>query len=662
MFKFLYLLVLILFWGCVYWIVYKKKNIFENIVYSFSYVLINNLVISTLISCVYPFFSLQLMTLLILVESIVIIYFIKKRKIKRPRIKISFSIWSGLLFLLFIFFAVIYLCFPIEYLDGGRDTGLYYLGAIRIYNTGGWLFDYDAVLDQVYSQYGSFLRPDGYPALYLGHAYDISENYGYLVPQFLPGTSSLFSIAYAVGGYFWLNRINGLIGFLTLCLLYLVVKEGFQNCYVALLSTFLLGISPAFIWNSRETNTEILVLFLILISIYLEFNESERYWKYILEGFFLGLINIIRIDGCILSVAVLLREIIFIVLCNESKKKSIVRVISYCLVTGICIFYLYVYSYPYFLNHKSFLMPVYLVWSVLILIYVIVLYFLKFVKLKNLNIRLQNYFHQKNILFGIISLLIILFKIVYFLRPSVENAGFRERALVEFSWYTSAIAIVIAIFGVALSLFHFKIFKKNMLLFAIGFGYFVVYIYKPSISSDHMWASRRWVDAAIPIILICASYALVCLQKKTRIISMICIISITGYILYQDAPFLFKSLMKDLHVTYEEYAVNLDDDCIYFTPNGYVASVLRYVYGKKVYIFKNTKLMEEYLKDTGEIIYLIDSNTDKMDLKYEVLCEGSVSYSTLEKTIGKMPKQLETVEHVLNVYKVFGVDKSPNND
>lgn len=591
-----------------------------------------------------------------LVESIVIIYFIKKRRIKRPIIKISFDIWSGLLFLLFIFFAVIYLCFPIEYLDGGRDTGLYYLGAIRIHNTGGWLFDYDVVLDQVYSQYGSFLRPDGYPALYLAHAYDISDNYGYLVPQFLPGASSLFAIAYAIGGYYWLNRINGLIGFLTLCLLYLVVKEGFQNRYVALLSSFLLGISPAFIWNSRETNTEILVLFLILISIYLEFNESERCWKYILEGIFLGLINIVRIDGCILSVAVILGEIIFIVLCNENKKKSIVRVISYCLVTGMCIFYLYVYSYPYFLNHKSLLMPAYLVWSVLILSYFIVSYILKFPILKNINTRLQNYFHKRSILFGIISFLIILFKIVYFLRPSAENAGFRERALVEFSWYTSAIAIVIAIFGVALSLFHFEIFKKNLLLFAIGFGYFFVYIYKPSISSDHMWASRRWIDAAIPIILICASYALVCFQKKTKIISVICIISIIGYMLKQDAPFLFKSMMKDLHVAYEEYAANLDDDCIYFTPNGYVASVLRYVYGKSVYIVKNRDLMEEYLKKTGDTIYLIDSNTDKTDLRYEVICEGGIAYSTLEKTVGKMPKQIETVEHVLNVYKVFWID------
>lgn len=648
----LYVFVLISLLISIYWISNRKeKNIVENIVFSIAILILSNLICSILIASIFPLFSLEVLSIMLMVETGILFLVIKKNKLKSPIFKVHMKRWEFLVLLIFLFFGVIYLCYPIEYFDGGRDPGLYYLGAIRIADSGGWLLDYDSVLNEVYSQYNEFLRRDGYPGLYLAYVYGLDNEYGYLIPQFLPGASSLFAIAFALGGYFLLNRINGFIALLTLCLLYITVKKGFKSRYVALLTIVFLGLSPAYIWNSRETTTEILMFFLIMLAAYLENDEEENLWKYALEGLVLGLANIVRTDACILSIALVLKEIVDTIIIIKDRRKSIVRVVSYSLVTCVCVCYSYVFSYPYFKGHERFLIPAYVGFGVLLFVYFIVLYISKFLDFTQISSNIHRLFQRKSILLLVSFLLLILFKIVYFLRPTVEGAGFSEKSLVEFSWYTSAIAVVMAILGVVFAMYHFEVLKRNLLLFAIGFGYFVVYIYKPAITSDHMWASRRWVSAAIPIIFICASYALVNIAKRQRIISVIVSTFIVGYLFYQDAPFLFNTMMKDLHVSYEEYASILEDDKIYFTTNGYIASYLTYVYDKHVYIVSNRDKMEEYVKQNGEVIYYIGSEGNET-VNYECIGENSISYQTLENSFGRMPRELNEVFHATNLYVV----------
>ena len=110
-------------------------------------------------------------------------------------------------------------------------------------------------------------------------------------------------------------------------------------------------------------------------------------------------------------------------------------------------------------------------------------------------------------------------------------------------------------------------------------------------------------------------------------------------------------MMKDLHVSYEEYASILEDDKIYFTTNGYIASYLTYVYDKHVYIVSNRDKMEEYVKQNGEVIYYIGSEGNET-VNYECIGENSISYQTLENSFGRMPRELNEVFHATNLYVV----------
>ncbi len=649
--KITYLVVSAFFLVVVYWS-YNKKQCIESVIFSFSIYLLNNMVIGTTLACIYPLFSIQGLSIALLMETILLFIYICNKKINRPCMNIAINKWNILLFTIFVFFLFLYWSFPTEYLDGGRDPGLYYIQAIRISNTGGWLFDYDAILDKVYTQYGVFLRKDGYPGLYLAHAYGLEDKSGILIPQFLPAAPSLFAVAYSIGGFYLLNRINGIVGIITLCLLYLIIKRDFHNQWVALLATSLLGISPAYIWNVRETTTEIIVLFLVVLAIYVG-GDNKRQWKnYILEGMLLGFVGIVRIDACILSVVVVFREILSIIICCNNRKQSLCRLSSYLGMMGVCVCYTYYYSYPYFLIHEQFLKPAYICAIGLLIIYILVIMISKYCRFICFKTVVEKFFRQKSILLSVFLFLFYFFKIAYFYRPTIENAGFNERALVEFSWYTSIITIMLAIIGIVILLYNFEIVRRNLLLLIYGFAYFIIYIYTPSISEDHMWASRRWVSAAIPIIFICASYAIIWMRKYIKTGILVIIICIVGYLLYQDNAFLFKPMMKDIHLSYDNYAETLNDNYIYFTDNGYVASVLRYVYGKRIYIVTEPELMQQYLKTTGESIYFI-TESERNDLEYNLISTGEIKYCMLEKTVKKMPQKMENIEHILNVYKVF---------
>ena len=109
-------------------------------------------------------------------------------------------------------------------------------------------------------------------------------------------------------------------------------------------------------------------------------------------------------------------------------------------------------------------------------------------------------------------LLFLAFLFAYFIRPVISGAEFGtqkyfvENAMAEFCFYTSFIAVPMAIFGMYRLLTSKKKGVEGLFLFLLtGLASLIGYIYRPSIVFDHIWASRRWVPVAIPfIIILCA--------------------------------------------------------------------------------------------------------------------------------------------------------------
>ena len=107
---------------------------------------------------------------------------------------------------------------------------------------------------------------------------------------------------------------------------------------------------------------------------------------------------------------------------------------------------------------------------------------------------------------GACAALLLIGLCAYFVRPFVGSGiigtteYFNEHALVEFEWYVPGFALLMAVWGLFCYFRGDQKSKDAMLLFfLIAFSSLAVYIWRPSITPDHIWASRRWITISIPI-------------------------------------------------------------------------------------------------------------------------------------------------------------------
>lgn len=636
-FKCIYLLLSVVWIYLIYRYIkkYEEKQI-NRFVLAVSLYVFNNIACSTILCCIYPFFSLKKISLVLLLEIIVLIIKVRPQ-IELPKFDLTIDKLTICKLAVICMTLVLYLGFPMEYMDAGRDPGGYFLGALRIANTGGWSIAHDANMVQAYDQY-PFLWEEGYYGFYSAQQYGLSDNRGDTVQQFLPGAPAIFALGYAFGGFPLLIRVNGIIAILGLLLLYLYLEKVFKNEQIPCIAFIFLALSPAYLWNARETTTEIIMFFLIMLGVYIDSIFEDNAQTKVVSGMILGFIQIVRIDICVFSLAMVFREILFVVSKRNRRKFSLMRLISYCLVSFSCMIYAYFFSYPYWIGRISFLKPVLIVLTILLVIYAATyLIDVKSIIVKKFGIR-EELFRKKIIISIIGSLLTLILVYAYFIRPNGTNAGFNERSMVEFCWYTSLLAVALAIVGI-LHVITDKELIQKLSLFMIGGGsYFLLYIYRPSITEDHMWASRRWVSLAIPFVFVMASIGIAALYKKISKAAWLLVILVISYLCYQDVPFMFKHLMVDLHSQFDELANNIEDDKIYVGDNA-IATVMRFAYGKNVYVTYDWDALEEYLTKTGEEIYFIgDEFSD--DLEFDLIYEFKLDYETLEKTIARYPRKI----------------------
>lgn len=565
---------------------------------------------------------------------------------------------------------LLYSIFPTNYLWARRDPALYLISAVNIADTGSPHVETSSFLNKNYEEIKEFVSLE-YRGMNPDYETGQSHRPGDLTIQFLHFFPSLLAIGYSLGGLPILIRVNSIVAILCIGTVYFLCKR-FLSKRTAEIAAIFLAFNPAQIWGARITQTELLFQLWVLIGCYLFALAWKKESKimFFLSGFAIGAVGFNRIDSYVLGAGLLTLCCYYNLFYIKYLKSSFILAGGYILTSVASFIYSMVYSPYYIKSHWDvgvLQAVIYLNLGLILCVLLTTLIGLKFHKQLNKYNFVAWCCDQKKIRIAFCSFLFTIFLVLYYVRPlfqegrSVDDA-FSQRSMVEFCWYTSFFIIPLFIFGLFKILIDNKKRHMMLLLIGIGFSSLAVYLYRPAIAPDHIWASRRWVSACFPVIFILAAYGIdnvtdLLRRKHTWIkyVPLIITALITGYLLYQSRLFLFTPMLSELPDAYEELSEQLDDDTVYFAEQSHFASILRFVYGKNVYVLKEKSADKiiEYLKGHNEPFYYLGSNNDlDSGLELTLLFDGDLTGTYIDQTMGSYPTNLVKTGSDVNLYGV----------
>lgn len=617
---------------------------------------------ATVLAC-FGLYSLAALTCLTAGEVLVSVLLCRK----------NVSVWKGFpalfrapfprgMIVILLAAAVLYFCFPTTYLSGGRDPGLYLINAVHISETGAFQYVPDAYMAEHYAELAGVARLD-YPALYSAFEYGISSDPGQVVPQFLPVLPSMLAVGYDLAGIAGAIRVNGITGLLCLAALYALVRPMYGP-RVAVLAAALMLVNPAQLWGARITQTELLCQLLLFAALRVLADgwEARRPAAAWLAGFLLGWGTFVRIDTYLLGAGFLLFYL-YELLCRRPHAAWLGRTVGmYALFCAASLVYGWTCSYPYFYDHwqAGVLAQVVLFNAgLLALILLLALVWRLCPRAVLPDVYRQAAANQKVMRIFCLALG-ALFLLAFAVRPLLAPDDFNHRAAFEFCYYTSVLAIPLALWGLYRTFWQQADRRERFLpFFFIGGSNLFVYLWRPSISADHIWASRRWVTAAIPFVLVLAAYGISRLRlarwpRYRRWAQGGCVLVIGAYLLWQCRGFLLTPMWSGIAGDYQVVAETLDDETLYLTTNTETASVFHVVCHKNVRLLEDDPVaLKEYLQDNGSLNYLGDSrDLDLLEVQCELLGEGSVGGKMLEETYGHVPGRWIDRTYTCNRYLV----------
>lgn len=557
--------------------------------------------------------------------------------------------------------AIFYFGFPTMYLWGGRDPGLYFIDAVHISQTGTMQYEADSYINDQYDEIKDIIDL-GYPGLYSAYEYHLSDEPGKVVAQFLPVFPACLAIGYDLAGMEGLIRVNAVIALLCLLVICFFVEKVF-NRETARIVFLLLLVNPAQLWNARITQSELLCQFLFFMSMYSLVTgwESRDKRTAFLSGVLLGFSTLCRIDMYILGVGLLIFAI-YMIICNSLEKGYVLNVTGMYIVGGVLsLVYGYIFSYPYYYEHWKMgaLSLVVLCNAALLGVIVVLLLIQKFGGFSRMSSRLfVDICNSRAAMLIFCGVLFVVFLFAFLIRPELMSGDFAHNAMVEFCYYTTPLAVCLAIIGIYFTFFgQGRERERELAFFLISGVSLVIYIWKPSITPDHMWACRRWVTVAIPFVVILSSFALSKLFQNFKCRRLIRY-GLTGiifcYFVWQDRGFLMTKIFNGVDKDYQKIATELMDEEVYFTTNQEIASVFRYVYNKNVFLLNHDiQALTEYLEDHEKLLFLGDENDIKSFEIEQTLCsEGSISGTMLTELYGAIPDTLYEKKCVCNVMEI----------
>jgi hypothetical protein len=575
-------------------------------------------------------------------------------------------------FIIFIAIFLLYIVFPVYYMWGRRDPSVYFLMGTNIARNGSLVMPTNDLINQMYEEIKDFaeLNFRGFYPEYLYELGNWSGDYSAIQAQFLHVFSSAIAIGYSLYGIEGMVRVPAFIGAMAILAIYNFVSFFIGKKY-GTFAALLMGLCPAQIWGARITQTEELCQWIyILVALLFAYAVKETNNKLILVlvGVLLGLSNLIRIDACILGFGLLLCACILNIFRKETADWNVMA-ISYTVITVPAFLIDLKCSMVYISKHQSYICPVLVVSILLVLLNIWVRrsrlieksYGVALKKIKDYKIK------PRKLFLLVTTIMLLLFKYLWFIRPLNQNGinasyDFWQRCFIEIFNYIPLVFYLLFFVGIFFLLSEMERFKGIELFTIIGIVSTCIYIYKPSIAPDHIWASRRWVTSVFPFIVIIAVFGLCLIEERLKgkrvlgaAISFGVVLYSAGFMLNQSSSFLFKPMLKDMMGKYEELADNMDDDKLYFVEMSHFGAYLRFLYGKNVVVLnlENEEAFYDYVSNIDSDVFFIgDINSLKYMYNYDIIYQGEIKGTYVKQDNYVLTGELYEVGTITNIYEL----------
>ncbi|WP_367898011.1 glycosyltransferase family 39 protein [Leptospira sp. WS58.C1] len=576
-----------------------------------------------------------------------------------------------ILTLLLVSAGAMYSLFPIEYIKGDRDHGVYVVFGSKIQKTGGLNFD-----DFRYQDLTRVLGNNiifGYPAIHSDHSpQDPSVPIGSLSPRFYPLFPTFLALSADLFGLDGMFRVNSIFGVLSLVFIFLIVKK-WIGPWGALIAVFFCAFNPAQLWNVRTTLSEPLGQLLILFSCYLAlyFFRKSKGWMFFAGGV-LGLSSFNRIDSLIYfpALVILVGYLLFL------RKKSLWRgfnfLFGYSAISILGVLYGYINSKPYMLDlwrSKQLLkLTVFCVFSSILLSGLLIFSNLQFGKQSIVLLKNTILKNKKILRIVILSSLFLLITFAYSIQPVISNSEnltdffyFKKNSFIFFLFYVPLILVLFGIGGYDLLVFR-KQSSGSLVFLLLGSLLSFVYFYDPSIYPDHYWASRRWLLFPVPFVCIMGVLGMYSLPIKKQVFkSTLIAIVFAGYVYHlynRERLIFFERMLSGYSEEFERLSIALPNEkAIYFTKKQDLASPLRYLSGRETYLIHKTRPFLEKasrLIESGWNVYLIEEDFHLEDgsVTLEKVDQISLEGNYPLDTVNRYPDMLLYRGVFLQVYKL----------
>lgn len=642
-------------------------------------VLVISVCISTLLSAI-GCFTLMAESIILLVTGIagLISQFrhFKNARLKRGPISI-------LIPFIFLIIFVIYIIAPTTPFAIGRDPSAYFVQGIHIAQTGKVVYDTDAFYEKNFDSVKDFMKIE-YGGFYDSYKYGVSQRQGGVTFQFLNMFPSGLAIGYAIAGIPGLQAVNAILGIAGLMVIYWFVFLSFGR-KEAIWAVILLGLNPAQIYSARITQSELLCQMLLFLGFAFIFEGMRKNISFVVTvgSIILGLNAFNRIDMYLVSLAVYIWAI-YVLLYRKDKVSIALNVgITYGVVSVLGLVYSYLFSYPYLEEHFNLVvLKVLLAVTGLFMLAFLIIVVLRKGVLKSREYKDPLRFVEKEKYRYLLSAIIVLFFLVlYYIRPLLkleippdeEGIRFYSNAVVEFCFYVSAVIIPFSVYG-----FHGIIKEKILkneefpLFMLTGLINLVVYLWQPTIASDHIWASRRWITVCIPYIFILGVYGFNQIYFKyfNSFIKSSLLLIILVITLYPNKAFILEKINNNILLQYEHLAKSLDEETIYICNNKIAVLTLRGVFRiNNVYWYEDAvsnaekkqmqKSLSEFIEEYGEIHCLgkppAAIEISQSNIGVSNVVDWFLYGEELERARGKMPdeiveRKIDLSDHTLVVY------------
>ncbi len=577
------------------------------------------------------------------------------------------------LLVILILAGVLYLSFPTYYMWSGRDYGIYVIHAMHTAQTGKIVYEADQWLNENYEQLDEVIEI-GYPAFYSSYEAGLSEKPGEINPQFLPLYWCLLAIGYNLAGIEGLVRITAFLSLITLSVFYFFLKH-FAGNKAAVAGTLLLAICPAQIWGARITQSEQMAQLLFVLTAFLfalGWEKNKNALLYLATAI-LGIGSFCRMDNYVLGLGIICMGI-YATLFNKQKKRAVFWcVIQYLTWFVVTLAYMYFIHPGYFWDH----------WERDVLRNVVygnvaffIVYFVVWIICRLKKIEWSGFIFglSKNKKTGIVVFSLALFYILlfYFVRPLLSEHKFAD-SLRQYSFYFSPVLLLFVAVGAGKILrasdreeFERKV-EPLFLFLGMGMISALLYTYRPSITMDHFFMSRRWIPANFPIFFFIAAVGFFYLydkriNKKAVFYLKQSILLLAGgfmllYIVCNDRVLMKEPAYGGIEEDYAEIVDNLPQDGVILTDKAGIAGMIRYGYGQRIYLTceeADIGQLSDYMEAGNTVYYMGNLYTSDIfwGMDGELIYSGLINGNAPECSIGYYPKEIQEFAEDINLYSL----------